>query len=95
MSFDRNTFNETVERHRATRAQRDARAREAALDKVARRRPDYRRTRLLRDGRKALAMLDQGKSIPDVRMVIGGSRARLYRAIAAARAHAGIDLLLL
>ncbi len=46
---------------------------------------DYRRTRLLQDGHKANAMIKAGRSMSDVRMVIAGSRARLYRAMALAR----------
>ena len=46
---------------------------------------DYRGVRLLADGRKAIQMLNEGLSLPDVRMVIPGSRARLYRALKMAR----------
>jgi len=49
------------------------------------RKPDYRRTRLLQDGRHALALLKAGRSIPEVMLVIPGSRARLYRAMNTAR----------
>lgn len=42
---------------------------------------DYRGIRLLADGRKAVKMLNSGATIPEVRLVIAGSRARLYRAI--------------
>lgn len=47
---------------------------------------DYRGIRLLADGRKALQLLNDGRTIPDVRLVIAGSRARLYRAIKLAHA---------
>jgi hypothetical protein len=43
------------------------------------------RAQLLADGRKALTMLDKGHDIDTVRMVVSGSRARLYRAMSAAR----------
>lgn len=48
---------------------------------------DYRRERLLIEGRKALQALKAGRSMPDLILATPGSRARLYRAIAAARAE--------
>jgi hypothetical protein len=48
------------------------------------RKPDWRRTRLLADGRKALEMRRAGRSPADMLMVLGCSRARLYRAMDAA-----------
>lgn len=47
---------------------------------------DYRGIRLLADGRKALQLLNSGRTIPEVRLVIAGSRARLYRALKLAHA---------
>lgn len=52
------------------------------------------RTLLLVDGHKALALIQDGKTINDLLMVIPGSRARLYRAMAAASAqvrHLAVD----
>jgi hypothetical protein len=43
------------------------------------------RAKLLSDGRKALAMIEAGHKPRDALMVIGGSRARLYRAMELAR----------
>ena len=43
------------------------------------------RARLLQDGRKALALIEAGHKPRDALMVIGGSRARLYRAMEIAR----------
>lgn len=41
---------------------------------------------LIQDGRKALAAIDAGRPIKDLLLMFPGSRARLYRAINAARA---------
>lgn len=41
---------------------------------------------LIQDGRKALMSIDAGRSINDLLLMFPGSRARLYRAINAARA---------
>lgn len=54
--------------------------------------PDYRRDRLLADGRKALASLEAGKTMPDLIMAAPFSRARLYRAMAQARLVDGVPL---
>ena len=43
------------------------------------------RAQLLQDGRKALALIEAGHKPRDALMVIGGSRARLYRAMELAR----------
>ena len=61
------------------------------------------RAQLIADGRKALELI-QARPIADVLLVVGGSRARLYRAMEAARladeleradmTEAGIDPLL-
>lgn len=45
-------------------------------------RQSVRRSQLLSDGRKAIAMIEHGATITDVLMVVSGSRARLYRAMA-------------
>lgn len=42
---------------------------------------DWRTAKLLADGRKALAMRAAGRSPSDMLMVMGCSRARLYRAM--------------
>lgn len=47
---------------------------------------DYRGVRLLADGRKAVNLLNDGRTIPEIRLLIAGSRARLYRAIKLAHA---------
>ena len=47
-------------------------------------RRDIQRTQLIADGRKALDLINAGKPIADVLMIVPGSRARLYRAMAAA-----------
>lgn len=47
--------------------------------------PDWRRAKLLQDGRKALELQTKGIGPSDALMAIGGSRARLYRAIDYAR----------
>jgi len=57
------------------------------------RRIDHRLTLLIEDGRKALALRAQGVKPPDVLAAIGGSRARMYKAMYAA--EAAIDPLLL
>jgi hypothetical protein len=44
------------------------------------------RAQLLQDGRKAIE-LTKTRPIADILLVIGGSRARLYRAMAVAMAH--------
>lgn len=46
-------------------------------------RSEARRAQLLADGRKALELV-KTRPIADVLLVVGGSRARLYRAMAAA-----------
>lgn len=55
-----------------------------------------RRARLLADGRKALTMIE-AHPIADVLLIVGGSRARLYRAMAAAQSASApaVDPLLL
>jgi len=40
------------------------------------------RAKLHQDGRKAIAMIDSGLKPSDALMIVGGSRARLYRAMA-------------
>jgi hypothetical protein len=45
------------------------------------------RAQLLQDGRKALGMIEAGHKPRHVLMVVGGSRARLYRAIDIAAQH--------
>lgn len=55
---------------------------------------DYRGPRLRADGAKALAMLKAGRTIPDIMLVMPGSRARLYRAMAIVRAESRDPLLL-
>lgn len=45
---------------------------------------DAQRAKLLADGVKALELIERGRSIVDILMVIPGSRARLYRAMALA-----------
>jgi hypothetical protein len=57
------------------------------------RRIDRRRTLLIADGRKALALRAQGVKPPAVLAAIGGSRARMYKAMDAAEAQ--LDPLLL
>jgi hypothetical protein len=64
------------------------------------RRQDHRQIRLLMSGRKALALRKQGMAPMDILMVIGGSRARMYKAMHAAEREAleplvSIDPLLL
>jgi hypothetical protein len=58
-------------------------------------RRDFQRAQLLKDGRKAIALLKAGRSVPDCLALLGGSRAKLYRAIRAAMAQQPIDPLLL
>jgi hypothetical protein len=57
-------------------------------------RSDAKRAQLLSDGRKALE-LAKVRPIADVLLIVGGSRARLYRAMAAAELAANRDPLLL
>lgn len=52
-----------------------------------------RRAQLLSDGRKALALVAHGHDIKDVLAVIGGSRARLYRAMGRAAPEAPASVL--
>jgi hypothetical protein len=51
----------------------------------ARERLEFIRARLAADGARAVAMIRQGVKLADVLAAIGGSRARMYRAIAIAR----------
>jgi hypothetical protein len=70
---------------------------QSAAKAVAPRKPrriDRRRALLIADGRKALALRRRGLAPPDVLLVIGGSRARLYKAMDAAEQQ-DKDLLLL
>lgn len=48
-----------------------------------------RRLELLRDGKKALMLQDTGRSVDDIVMIIGGSRARICRAMQAVRSQRG------
>jgi hypothetical protein len=57
------------------------------------RRIDRRLTLLIQDGRKALALRAQGVKPSAILAIIGGSRARMYKAMYAA--EAAIDPLLL
>jgi hypothetical protein len=50
------------------------------------------RAQLIADGRKALELIAAGRNIAELLMVIGGSRARLYRAMNAAIGQDGILL---
>jgi hypothetical protein len=47
-------------------------------------RRDTQRSQLQADGTQALAMIARGSDIKDVLAIVGGSRARLYRAMAMA-----------
>lgn len=42
------------------------------------------RAQLIQDGRKALELINAGRNIADCLLIIGGGRARLYRALTAA-----------
>lgn len=66
-------------------AQRNRRIREALNlpppPRVSSPRRTVQRAQLLADGHKALGLIQAGRMINDVLMVIPGSRARLYRAL--------------
>ena len=48
--------------------------------------------RLIADGRKARQLLASGMKPRDVLLVVGGSRARLYRALAIAESETNITI---
>jgi len=48
--------------------------------------------RLIADGRKARQLLDSGMKPRDVLLIVGGSRARLYRALAIAQSETNITV---
>ena len=56
--------------------------------------PDHRTAKLLADGQKALKLRQSGTSPRDMLLVLGCSRARLYRAMAVASQQSSGDPLL-